>query len=142
MFFMENIHVLFLSWRIRTSFQDYHKISCVFLHFGRVFKLIKIIFKILFFENPFHQKGGRMGDHALWAKLKIFLTCAEREVIMSYTLDPHHIFIWYHDWYFFVYSYFVFYICMLQTSNSINFDWYLYFHTYMWFDCAYIIFTS
>ena len=32
------------------------------------------------------------------------------------------------------------FLCMYAyTSNSINFDWYLIFHTYMCFDCAYYI---
>ena len=58
---------------------------------------------------------------------------------MSYTFDPHHIFELVSQLIiFFVCSYFVFYICMLQTSNSINFDWYLHFHTYI---CDLIVLT-
>ena len=58
-----------------TSFQDYHKTSCVFLHFGRVFKHVKL-FSNLIFWKPLLSKGGWLRDHALWAYLKIFLTCA------------------------------------------------------------------
>ena len=37
--------------------------------------------------------GGRMGDHALYAQIENLLKHVhEREVFMSYTLDPHFIF--------------------------------------------------
>ena len=55
----------------RTSLQVYHKTSCVFFIFGRVFNCAKTIFKL--FENPYPSKGGWLGDHALYAILKINL---------------------------------------------------------------------
>jgi len=55
--------------RFRTSFQVYHKTSCVVLHIGRVFNYTKIIFKLIF-ENPFHRMGGWLGDHALYAYIE------------------------------------------------------------------------
>ena len=49
---------------------------------------------------------------------------------MSYTLDSHCVFNWYHNWYF-VYSYLFIYM-YASTSNSINFNWYLIFHIYIY----------
>ena len=40
---------------LRTSLQDYHKIICVILHFGRIFKHVKL-FQIIIFENPYVQR--------------------------------------------------------------------------------------
>ena len=42
-----------------------------------------------------------MGDHALYAQTKNLLSCAWKGwIFMSYTLASHHIFNWYHNWYF------------------------------------------
>ena len=94
---------------------------------------VKNIFKSYFWKPLLTPKGGWMGDHALYALIEnLFNMCMNRVVGMSYILDPHYIFNWYHNWYFHVCILIcVFYICMLQTSNSINFDWYLIFHTYI-----------
>ena len=54
-----NIYLFYsLLEGLRTSFQDYHKICCGFLHFGRVFNYTKIIFKFIFLKTPSFQ--GRM----------------------------------------------------------------------------------
>ena len=39
------------------------------LHFDRVFKYAKLIFKLIF-ENPYPSMGGWMGDHALYAQIE------------------------------------------------------------------------
>ena len=57
---------------------------------------------------------------------------------MSYTLDSYYTFNWYHGIFsigitidiLFVYSYMLLYM-YAHTSNSINFDWYSFFHTYI-----------
>ena len=68
---------------------------------------------------------------------------------MSYTLDSYYTFNWYH-WIFsigitidilFLYSY-IFLYMYAYTSNSINFDWYSIFHTYICFICTYYISIS
>ena len=64
---------------------------------------------------------------------------------MRYTLDHYCYFNWYH-WILsiginidiFLYTHI--FLCMYAySSNCINFDWYLIFHTYIWFICAYYI---
>ena len=146
---LSNFHVfrnIFLFYslleRLRTSFQDYYKTTCVFLHFGRVFKLVKIIFKSYFWK-PLPSKGDWMGDHALYAQIEnLFNMYMNRVGGMSYTLDPHYIFNWYHNWYLFCILIFIsIYVCFnfkqYQFRLICTFS-----YIYMWFDCAYYIFTS
>ena len=57
---------------LRTSLQDYHKTSCVILHFGRVFKYVKI-FSNHIFENPYLQMAVGWTTMPCMLKLKIYL---------------------------------------------------------------------
>ena len=123
-------YVIFMSWniflfyslleRFCTSFQVYHKTSCVFLHFGRVFNYAKIIFKLIF-QNPFHQRAVGWATMPYLLKSEIYLNmCMNRVVSMSYTLDPHYISIGITiDIFMFVYSYF----CVLYMY-ALNFNQY------------------
>ena len=53
-----------------------------------------IYFQIMIFKKPLPSKGGWMGDHALYTLLEYLLNlCMIRVVGLSYTLDPHYIFI-------------------------------------------------
>ena len=89
-------------------------------------------FQIIFLKTP--PKGGWLGDHALYTLIEYLLNlCMNRVVGMSYTLDSHYISIGITiDFFYVCILICVFHICMLQTSNSINFDWYLLFHTYIY----------
>ena len=80
----------------RTSFQNSHKTSCVFLHFGKVSSYAKIIFKLIF-ENPFHQWVVGRATMPYMLILKINLNMSMKWVVgsMSYTLDSHSVFNWY-----------------------------------------------
>ena len=97
-----------------------------------------IIFKLIF-ENPYPLIGGWLGDHALYALLKIYLNLCMIWVVEVWVI--HLIFIVFSISitinFYFVYSY-VFLYMYASTSNSINFDWYLYFHTYI---CVLIVLT-
>ena len=93
-------------------FQIYHKTSYVILHLEE-FSIMLNYFQTYFWK-PLPLKGGWMGDHALWAELKIFLNkcMIGWKVFMSYTLDPHCVFNWYHNWYLFYILIFVsIYVC-------------------------------
>ena len=129
--FMDILLVYSLLEGLRTSFQDYHKSSCVFLHFGRVFNYVKIIFKS-YFKNPFLLRAAGWATMPCMLKLKIFLNIFMKgEVVwvihlilivfsISITIDI----------FMFVYSYLCFLYTYASNFNSINFDWYLHFHTY------------
>ena len=94
------IHSYFIPC-FRTSFQDYHKTSCVFLHFERVFKHVKLFSNPIFWK-PLPSKGGWMGEHALYAQIENhFNMYMNRVVFMRYTFDSHCVFNWYHNWYLF-----------------------------------------
>ena len=86
-------------------------------YFGRVFKLVKIIFNSYFWK-PLPSKGGWMGDHALHALIEnLFNMCMNRVVGMSYTHDLHVIlFLYAHMYFLYIYA--------------SNFNWY--FHTYIY----------
>ena len=101
------------------------------LHFGRVFNYAKTIFKLIL-KTPTHLKGGWLGDHALYALLKIYLNMYMKWVAgsMSYTLDSHLFSIDITIDIYGVYSYLFLYM-YASTSNNINLDWYLHFHTYI-----------
>ena len=99
---------------------------------GRVFKHVIIIFKLIF-ENSYPIRA--VGWATMPCMLLIenqFKHVHEREVVWVIHLIliifligiPIDIFM-------FVYSSLVFYICMFQISKSINFYWYLLFHTYI-----------
>ena len=49
----------------RTSFQNYHKTSCVILHLVE-FSIMLKLFSNLFLKTPTNAIGGWMGDHALY----------------------------------------------------------------------------
>ena len=97
--------IIFLFYSLlegfRTSLQVFHKTSCVILHLVEFSIMLKIIFKSYFWK-PLPSKGGWMGDHALFAQIENhFKLVHDRVVSMSYTLDPHCVFNWYHNWYLF-----------------------------------------
>ena len=118
---------------LRTSLQDYHKTSCVILYlveFSIMLKLFSNLFwkslpikrrlvgrpcLVCIIENLFkhvHEMGGREYELYTW-----FSLCFQ---LVSQLI-------------FFCILIFMFsYICILQTSNSINFDCYLLFHTYIY----------
>ena len=109
------------------------------LYFGRVFQTC-YIFKSYFWKL-LPNKGGWMGDHALYTLLEYLLnSCIIREVawviyliLIIFSIGiPIDIFL-------LVNSSLVFFICMLQNFKSINFYWYLLFHTYIWFDLYFYI---
>jgi len=98
------------------------ELVCI-LHFGRVFKYAKLIFKLIF-ENPYQCRRA-VGWTIMSCMLLIenpFIHVHEREVTwviyliliifsIGITIDIFMI----------VYSFLVFYICMLHISKGINF---------------------
>ena len=123
-------------------FKFHHVTSCVFFIFDRVFNCAKTIFKL--FENPYPSKGGWLGDHALYALLKIYLNMCMKWVVgsMSYILVPHCVFNWFHNWHLFcILIYVSIYVCFnfkkYQFLLLFNFS-----YIYMYFDCAFYIFIS
>ena len=106
------------------------------------FNYTKIIFKFIFLKIP-PSEGRLVG--------RPYLVCLI-ENLFKHVHEKggnHELHIWSSLYFqlvsqliFFCILICIFYICMLQTLNSINFDWYLYFHAYIWFDCAYNSFTS
>ena len=104
------------------------------LHMVEFSNLLKL-FSNLFLKALTHFKGGWMGDHALYALLKILLNICMKWVVgsMSYTLDSHCIFNWYHNWYFYVcilISVFSIYICFKFQIVSILIGIYIFIHIY------------
>ena len=88
-----------------------------------------------------------MGDHALYAFIENHFKLEHDWVVgnMRYTFDIIVVSIGIIGFFqlisiltFLVYSY-IFLCIYAFTSYSINFDWYLTFHTYMCFICAYYI---
>ena len=107
----------------------------ILVEFSNMLKL----FSNPIFENSYLPKGGWMGDHALYAQIEnLFNMCMNKEVIMSYLLDSHYIFNWYHNWYFYIcILIFVFsiYVWFKLQIVSISIGIYIFIHIYMIWLC-------
>ena len=114
--FLCNIFLFYsLLEGFRASLQFYHITNCVFFILVE-FSIVLQLFSNLFLKTPTHLKGGWLGDHALYALLKIYLNLCIKWVVwsMSYTLDPYYVFNWYHNWHLFCILIFVsIYACFI-----------------------------
>ena len=135
--FMDILLFYSLLEGFRTSFQIYHKTSYVFFILVEFFK--HVISSNPIFENPYPSMGGWLDDHTLYAlNWKSILTCAWKGGSMSYTLDPHHFFNWYPNWYFhaciLIFDFLYMYASKLQNV-SISIGIYCFIHIYMIWLC-------